>query len=394
MAENFTQKFMNKVYKEHRENVLLEREKALMPSTQIYVELEIKIRKITLEKLHATDALLRSRYRRNQISLMSPAQISTSTDEFEMEEERLRRLSEATFVLYKNKATLDSLEEHLKLLNGYRYGTRMGQKVKRTFIRACPGLDCKGFLSSAWKCGICEKSTCSDCHELKEDEHTCVPSSVETARLIARDSRPCPNCASMIFKIDGCDQMWCTACHTAFSWRHGTIVTSIIHNPHYYDYMRANGGLPRNIHDQPCGGMPEWSSVRLFGINHSMYRAPVHAQHVIMNQFNNQTFDPNRNRELRIKFMLNELTEEKFKISIQRDEKNRQKSSDIHNVIEMFVTVSTDLFQRLVIERDVQRFCTEFENVRTYMNDSLNVVSKNYSNCKIPFLSQENIWNM
>jgi len=40
-------------------------------------------------------------------------------------------------------------------------------KKARVFVRACPNNDCRGFLSSHWKCGLCELYTCSKCHVLK-----------------------------------------------------------------------------------------------------------------------------------------------------------------------------------------------------------------------------------
>jgi hypothetical protein len=76
---------------------------------------------------------------------------------------------------------------------------------KKTFIRKCPGEACRGFLSSQWKCGLCEKYTCKDCLEVKfGDEHVCNPDAIETAKLINSDSKPCPGCGAVIFKIDGC----------------------------------------------------------------------------------------------------------------------------------------------------------------------------------------------
>ena len=142
---------------------------------------------------------------------------------------------------------------------------------KRAFVRACPHDACKGFLSTAWKCGLCENWTCPTCHEVKGPEkdaaHTCDPNNVATAELLARDSRNCPKCAAGIFKINGCDQMWCTQCHTAFSWRTGRVETHMVHNPHYYEYQRAHGTpLPRAVGDVPCGGFPEWNVIlRLVG---------------------------------------------------------------------------------------------------------------------------------
>lgn len=402
MAANFTQKFMNKTYKEHRENVLLDREKALMPETQTFVELELEMRKLTAQKYKATNKIHHSRIALNRVNLLTDADISARTgltNDFDIRVERLRLHGEKNVALATTRAEFENIDNKIKLVGQYRFGHRqLNERVRRAFVRACPAPDCKGFLSTSWECGICEKKTCSDCHEVKtSDDHTCDPSSVETARLLARDSRPCPSCASMIFKIDGCDQMWCTQCHTAFSWRHGTIVTSIVHNPHYYDYMRANGGLPRNPMDRPCGGIPDWSRVVTRGLtNHAIYRAPIHAHQVLMPSFDHRHFDPNHNRELRIKFMLNELTDDKFKIAIQRDEKSRQKNNDIYNVLEMFVNVMTDILQRYVATATppATEFGQEFENLRMYVNDNMSSVSRNFSNCRVPRLGVGYAWDM
>ena len=35
--------------------------------------------------------------------------------------------------------------------------------------------------------------------------------------------------------------MWRTKCHTAFSWKKGTIETGHVHNPHYWRYLQENG---------------------------------------------------------------------------------------------------------------------------------------------------------
>jgi hypothetical protein len=383
LASNFTQKFMNKTYKQHRENVLLEREKALMPETQNFVELEIKIRKLTTRLIQTGQSLQRSRRELFRIKAMSLNELEID-DEFLAGEKRILMQIEPRHKCSVLKAELEQVDEHIKFLSLYRYGHRDATRFKRVFVRACPAVNCKGFLGTDWKCGICEQSTCKECHELSADDHTCDPNNIETARLLNRDSRPCPKCACMIFKIDGCDQMWCTQCHTAFSWRHGTIVTSIIHNPHYYDYLRTSGNIPRNPMDVPCGGLPEWGVIRKFGISHEIYRLPIHGEHVLGPSYQYREFDPHHNRELRIKYMMNDISEEKFKILIQRDEKCRQKNGDVSNILEMFSTVMTDLFQKLVSEGNSETFMIEFEQLKLYVNSSMSNVSSNYSNCRVP----------
>ena len=124
--------------------------------------------------------------------------------------------------------------------------------------RTCSDSNCRGLLSTQWKCATCEKYTCKECLVLKDTRedngHVCKMEDVETAKLLASDTKPCPKCRVPIYKIMGCDQMWCTECHTGFSWRTGNIETRI-HNPHFYEYQRErnNGQAPRNHGDMECG---------------------------------------------------------------------------------------------------------------------------------------------
>lgn len=68
--------------------------------------------------------------------------------------------------------------------------------------------------------------------------------------MIRKESKPCPKCGVRISKIDGCDQMWCVECKTAFCWKTGEIETRNIHNPHYFQFLRERGGIvPRNPQD-------------------------------------------------------------------------------------------------------------------------------------------------
>ena len=82
------------------------------------------------------------------------------------------------------------------------------ERVKRKFVQKCQKEGCRGFLSSQWKCGICEEWTCKDCLEVigpdKNVNHICKKENLESAKLIKKETRPCPKCATPIFKINGC----------------------------------------------------------------------------------------------------------------------------------------------------------------------------------------------
>jgi len=164
LRENFTNVFLTSKYKEHLENILFDQEKALLPATQLIVEEKIRKRNIKKQMMEI-DALvedLKTQYRVLERSLLYPGLGSSAN----------------------------------------------AKEEKQRFVRQCPATGCRGFLSSQWKCGICEQWTCPDCHELKgatrDCEHKCDPNNVETAKILAKDSKPCPKCQSLIFKISGC----------------------------------------------------------------------------------------------------------------------------------------------------------------------------------------------
>ena len=125
---------------------------------------------------------------------------------------------------------------------------------ERTSSRSCSRPGCSGFLSTRWKCMVCELITCRQCGVSKNnpDSHECLPDDVASMELVRKDSKPCPKCSSMIYKISGCSQMYCVKCFTAFDWTTLRIERGRIHNPHYYEIQRqlsADGQIPREAGD-------------------------------------------------------------------------------------------------------------------------------------------------
>lgn len=129
--------------------------------------------------------------------------------------------------------------------------------IKDVTKRPCSDKNCNGYLDLNWTCVSCSTETCSKCLEIKEFEHVCDENVINTIKLLNKDTKSCPRCSFAISKIDGCDQMFCTSCHTAFSWKTGLVDESRIHNPHYYEYLRSirtssNDDIPRE--EGQCGG--------------------------------------------------------------------------------------------------------------------------------------------
>ena len=106
----------------------------------------------------------------------------------------------------------------------------------------CGVFGCRGVQDAFGKCTICLMSTCEFCHERKDDVHVCDPGVLQSVSTITATCKPCPVCKVYISKVDGCDQMWCTKCKYAYSWKTGQLIkeTSTFHNPHYFEELTGN----------------------------------------------------------------------------------------------------------------------------------------------------------
>ena len=227
--ESLNKSYYNKQYKDHRKDLLFDGEKARFIETMPHVEDYKSLRKLNEDK-----------------------------------KEKQAEINQLQDLLYKLK------NDHYRITNKI-HRIQRGQGLnaaeeKRKFIRKCPADGCEGFLSSQWKCGVCGVWVCPDCFEIKgyqkDAEHTCDEEALATAKLIKDETKPCPDCGIRIYKISGCDQMWCTACHVAFSWNTGRKVHGVIHNPHFYQYQRDNNANVANPGMMACGGVPNYNIFR------------------------------------------------------------------------------------------------------------------------------------
>lgn len=357
LVNNFEVKFINTEYKKHREDVLMEREMTLMPSTQIYVEQEIK-----LEELQK---------RRKEIK---------------------KQIHELCLEDYNISV----------MINDIRYGIDKNTQ-RNEFIRKCPNGDCRGFLTSNLKCGICNIWACGDCREVKgltrDSEHQCNPEIVESIKALDKETRTCPKCSYRIYRIEGCSQMYCSpefgGCGTAFCWNTGKIETQI-HNPHYFEYLRKtnNGFVERNPNDIICGRELDNNFVRMLSsqtyASKKILDITRNIQHIRFMDLPKYTpRDRNQgNLDLRIKYMRQEIDKTKMKVLIQRREKENMKKREITNVINMFINSMIDIIYRYYYEGNSQKyqnafklqniFLKEMNSLREYTNECFKNISNTY----------------
>ena len=506
----FTLVFINGDLKEHTEKVLFDKERALLPATQPIIEAKIEARKI---------------------------------------QEQMDGLTNQMTEMYQQINVLR--RDHNRLLTEKNNVLNRRPREARAFVRACPEEDCRGFLSSQWKCGICEKWTCPDCHVVKgyarDTPHECKEDDVATARLLATDTKPCPKCGTGIFKIDGCfakdtpillwdgsvkmsqdicvgdilvgddgkertvletkvgrdqlyrvyqtggdsytvnsqhtlvllhcsllsyeiteikvhdyinlydksqlfgvkqggtttpirvesvgvgtyygweitdnhrfilpdftivkncDQMWCTQCHTAFSWRTGNVEHNI-HNPHYYEWMRRNGGgeMPRNPLDVQCGrNLDHYLYETMHRILRTSYTGASNCRQIVSRidktirytihmMETERPRPPNyerRNEDLRVRYLMNELSEEEMRDQLQKDDKRHHKNQELADIYTLLGTTVTDILFRFanLLDRDKHTkperiddsMLNEIDRIIEYANECLLDVCYTYSSPKI-----------
>ena len=358
LNESFEKTFITKTWKTYREKLLFEKELAMMPETQVYVEKLVNIEKKEIEKKN-------------------------------MREE-----------LTKFLERFDACDKELSELKNSGIDTS-----RREFIRHCPNGDCRGFLNTSLKCNLCEMWACGDCREVKgetrDTEHVCKEEIVASVKKLEKDTKPCPKCSSSIFKINGCDQIWCYKCHTAFNWKTLKIETGTIHNPEYFEYLRRSGKeIERTEGDVPCGR--ELSNYFVSRVKNifpakimNITRAVIHIKSVDLIRFETRNIQ-DTNRDIRIKYMMGKIDADKMKILLQKREKENQKKTEISNILKMYIQCVTDIIYRLqedykIDEEDttklfnsinINKYYYEINNLVEYTNECFEKVSKSY-NCKI-----------
>jgi hypothetical protein len=404
LVQHLKAAFMRKEYKVHRTELLVQQQISRLPETMAAAEREKQTESLSSVLTDLQRQLFHAERRKKELRYASVHHCK-SKEEKEGKKKEIDAVKETIALL---NANIDQARHNLHIhLEG---GNVMGEEKKeaRTFIMPCGNTECRGYLSKQYKCQLCEHHTCAKCFEhiglVKEGAHTCKPENIESAEYIKKQSKPCPCCGTRISKIDGCDQMWCTQCHKAFSWNTGKIVTGPVHNPHFFQYQREHGGLARNPADVVCGGLPIYYDINqkiataqlpkshqefFYDTVTRIYRLQTHFTDTYVNAIRRNIPDEPLYERLRIRYILNKIDREEMAHKISRWDGDRRLNAGILHVCELFTTVGADMFRRILLsEKKGEEFAAElkaqvaeYDTLRLYVNEQLKEISMTYGLC-------------
>jgi len=400
LQSNLTKTFIDKDYAKHREEILWNQEESFIPASQIKAERILQGRSLQKEKHEEIYETIHNLDNKIQ-ELKTQKQVYVN-------------------LLRKHNMNIERLLQGLPL----EEESQVSNDSKKKFIRKCPVNECKGWLSSAWKCGICENYTCNKCFIIKgkkneEASHVCKEEDIASAELIKKETKPCPKCGEGIYKSEGCQVMFCTSCNTPFNWTTLEIIrTGNIHNPHYFEWRnRVEGGLERTPGDIPCGGIP--TDDFIWRLAHSpskfslvnMYRFINHVSDYELNKYREAE---NNNENLRVKYLLNEITKEEFKRTLQIRERKNERNKVIRDILNTFIVAASEelrIIEGIILEapynasrkdsiEGVPEFNKAFKKFRDsmvllaeFVNESFNKTSKTYG-CTVPQIDYINHWEI
>lgn len=360
MNKHFPKTFLRDEYRKMRETILFEEEKTYLPPLQAEAE-----RILTLAKLEKEERVVQKRVAENH-----------AKEDQMVSDQRI-----------KQRALETELSALYKRMGELRYRRRAANTEVKKFVMKCTVGECRGFLSEKYVCGLCTTAICKDCHAVLPESavsavlpesavsasspedaspvppaHVCDPNEVATITELNRSTKPCPKCHVRIFKTEGCDQMFCISCHTAFSWRTGEVELGVIHNPHYFQALReGNIQDPRHRQDHGgCGPMPSYHMI--YAITRSLtslldrklietyYQQFLHHRQVTLVDLAHRE---DRTRE-RIKYLIGEVDEKTFKQKLYVSHQHSLRKREERQIIDSYVTIGEELFRMLTLDNHAQ----------------------------------------
>jgi len=306
---------------------------------------------------------------------------------------RLKSRKQSEEAVNEVRREKQELQDQIRWLSRGNDEDYQGQKrVKKAVIGFCPWEGCHGFLRvGSNQCGLCHRRSCNECGMIEKDaeRHECDPDQRESYRMIRKETKPCPGCSAPIFFIGGCDQMWCTACHTLFSWQSGEAIEERIHNPHYYEWVRRQqqqqeeDNTPPPImeldgNDIPCFSMYSGFLIRReldYQLFSDLHMTMTHLRGAVLPMLQPHIPDI---RDLRLLYLIGDLTKEQWAHRLEYREKKRLKWTSLHNLAVTNLAVMRDLIRLSIIRPDDPPTREDVAKIKDFALDRIETILRCY----------------
>jgi hypothetical protein len=172
----------------------------------------------------------------------------------------------------------------------------------------------------------------------------------------------------------------------------------VVHNPHYFEYMRrTHGNVPRQPGDDGgCavrrGGIPTANqfvtALRRHGSQPDMERLRrvqaehqrlLHARYVLQPPVQRRWAAAGDNTDLRLRYLLREIDDAEWQKQLQQREKTRGCTGSALEVYNMVAQVGEDLLRNAMEDRaTLDATANELRTVMEYANDQIEALCKQY----------------
>ena len=377
LSNNDTE-WCQKIFIPYFENLCLEKEKMLLPDSIEQYKNMLLVKDLKQQRAQ----LLTNKQIENKLK---PLKKIVENYEYELKKQIQKRNVE------KQKLTNEIYE-----LDPSRENITLKKHKSETFISKCSNGDCKGFITNKYICNICDVSLCQACMVVKNNnDHECDRNDIESAKLIKESSKPCPTCYVSIFKISGCNQMFCTNCHAVFDWNTMIIDNGSVHNVHYFEWVssmhKKSDNDNEHMENMACGNIEDIYSIAIMRFHEINVNSHIYLRNTafrVIFQKNRvfhgeiipllQKLIKNKYNDYRIQYLDDKITEEKWKTKIVKDTIENEKNNSFIQILEMYVNVTSDFIRQFAyktINHD------EFKKI--YTNFNIHFTKCLYDTCQI-----------
>ncbi len=354
--------------------------------------------------------------------------------------EELKKMYSSQINLYKEKTLLELTDElnyynsimKLNKKHKYKYGNNDEaqkkaticmeniEKINKIIISKC--LKCESGLlmniniinnnldfnntNKTMKCFKCDNKSCVKCGNNDiTDDHKCKKEDIVNMEEIINSTKSCPCCYTRIYKIDGCDQMYCIHCKTLFSWQTGTIDYSKGHNPHFINEQNV---ITRDLLDIPCGRELDVNDFDLYASKNYnfIHRNKVfgfsflriyNLHSLITNIQDKMSFNNEKNRN---KFIEGKISIDLFKKNTFKNYSNAKYYSDLVQIIASYRTNATEIIHLMFHNlHNVKK--NDYINIDRIINNGIcklrildsDIIRKSIINIDYKYQGTRNIWH-